>query len=451
MEQVSIALLSFLQNFCVVLVAFELLLCRHLPKRSHFPLRLLAVAAFIFIFCKESSPFMPWREYGLFTKIPFLSVGGIMNFGFVIVFFCSVLVMMLCFRASFIRLLALCAAAYLGQNVTFHFNLFFRHLLFGGSNEGLGYRLFSLLTIAAVMACLYLFLVRRLKRSPDVACDYRFSLAFTFIMLIMVSLFSYWIYYTDEYSYLLGIFILLCDCLLLVLFYSAFLRAKTDAEKRRMEQMLQKGEWQYETYKQNIDLINRKCHDLKHEIAVLRGISDNAERESYITELENAIMFYDTKIKTGNEVIDILLSEKSMRCKEKGIEFSCIADGSALAFMAPADLSVLFGNAVDNAIEAELAEPEGERRISVNVARKDALVTVAVENYFSGRIESGKDGLPATSKQDKAEHGFGLKSIRFIAQKYGGAMQAVHEGDRFRLLCVFDAAEADARAKRQQK
>ena len=42
MEQVSIALLSFLQNFCVVLVAFELLLCRHLPKRSHFPLRLLA-------------------------------------------------------------------------------------------------------------------------------------------------------------------------------------------------------------------------------------------------------------------------------------------------------------------------------------------------------------------------------------------------------------------------
>ena len=67
MEQVSIALLSFLQNFCVVLVAFELLLCRHLPKRSHFPLRLLAVAAFIFIFCKESSPLMPWREYGAFT------------------------------------------------------------------------------------------------------------------------------------------------------------------------------------------------------------------------------------------------------------------------------------------------------------------------------------------------------------------------------------------------
>lgn len=450
MAQAVVDILSFLQNFCVVLISLELLLCWHLPKRRGFWLRLLAVPTFIFVFCKESSPLMLWREYGLFTKIPFLSVGGIMNFGFVIIFFCSVLVMMFCFRVSFIRLLALCAAAYLEQNVTFHFNLFFRHLIFGGSNEGLGYRLFSLLTIAAVMACLYLFLVRRLKRSPDVACDYKFSIAFTFIMLIMVSLFSYWIYYTDEYNYLLGIFILLCNCLLLVLFYSAFLRAKTDAEKRKMEEMLRMGAWQYETYKQNIDLINRKCHDLKHEIAVLRGISDNAERESYITELENAIMFYDTKIKTGNEVIDILLSEKSIRCKQNGIKFSCIADGAALAFMSPSDLSVLFGNAVDNAIEAELAEPEGERRISVNVSRKDALVTVAVENYFSGRLESGKDGLPATSKQDKAEHGFGLKSIRFIASKFGGAMQAVHEGDRFRLLCVFDAAEADSRAKRQK-
>ena len=62
MEQVSIALLSFLQNFCVVLVAFELLLCRHLPKRSHFPLRLLAVAAFIFIFCKEIIEFIICRR-----------------------------------------------------------------------------------------------------------------------------------------------------------------------------------------------------------------------------------------------------------------------------------------------------------------------------------------------------------------------------------------------------
>lgn len=447
MELVVTTILSFLQNFCVVLIAFELLLCWHLPKRRYFGLRLLAVAAFVFVFCKESSPIMPWREYGLFTKIPFFSIGGILNFGFVIVFFCSVLVMLLCFRASFVRLVALGAASYLGQNITFHVNLFFRHLLFDGSNESLLYRLFSSFTILVVMVCAYFLLARRLARHPQIACDYRFSFAYAFIMLIMVSLFSYWIYYTDEYNYMLSIFILLCDSLLLVLFYSTFLRAKADAENRKMEQMLHKGEWQYETYKKNIDLINRKCHDLKHEIAVLRGISDHTERESYINELEHAIMFYDTTIKTGNEVIDILLTEKSIQCKENDIEFSCIADGEALSFMAPTDISVLFGNAVDNAIEAELREEKGKRHISVNLSRRDKIVTVAVQNYFSGHLAENRDGLPVTSKQDKSEHGFGLKSIRYIAQKYGGVMHAAQENDSFRLLCVFDADEAAKRAR----
>lgn len=440
MEQAVEIVLSFLQNFCVVLVAMELLLCWHLPKRRFFWVRLLSVALFIFIFCKESSPLMPWHNYGLFTKIPFLSIGDVMNFGFVIIFVLSVLVMLLCFRASFMRLLALCAAGYIAQNITFHLNLLFRHWLFGGSNEGLWYRLLSQAVIFVVIGLVWILLARRMEKYPQVRCDYRFAVSYAAIMLVLVSLFSYWIYHTDNYSYLLGAFILLCDTLLLVLFYSAFLKAKADADSRKAEQMLQKAEWQYEFYKTNIQTINRKCHDLKHEIAVLRNISDNAERASYIDELERAIMFYDSKIKTGNEVVDILLSEKSLQCREKQIDFSCMADGHALDFMAAPDISVLFGNAIDNAIEAELREEKGLRSISVYVAKQENLITIAIENYFSGSlVRTGKDGLPQTSKEDQGEHGYGLKSIRLIAQKYGGAMQVVQEEDRFRLLCIFDA------------
>ena len=452
MYEVAMVLLSFLQNFCVVLIALEFLLCWHLPKRRLFWARMPAVALFVFLFCHESSPIMPWKEYGQFTKIPCFSIGGIMNVGLVIVFLCSVLVMFLCFRASFVRLLGLCSLGYVTQNITFQVNQIFRHLFFDGNNDTLGFRLFSQLTILIVAAVLYLLLVRQLVRHPSVGCDYRFSVAFSVIMLIIVSLFSYWSYYLDEYNYLLSLFVLLGDCLLLVLFYSAFSRAKADEEKRKTEQMLRKGEWQYEIYKKNIDLINRKCHDLKHEIAVLRNISDSAERGSYISKLENAIMFYDTKIKTGNEVIDILLSEKSMQCKSKGIEFSSIVDGHALDFMASVDLSVLFGNAVDNAIEAEQREAEGMRHISVNVARQGELVTVSVENYFSSTlVGGGEDGLPATSKQDKAEHGYGLKSIRYVVQSYGGAMQILQEQERFRLSCVFDVNEAARCAKRKKR
>ena len=451
MAQAVVDILSFLQNFCVVLISLELLLCWHLPKRRYFWLRLLAVPAFIFVFCRESSPLMPWREYGAFTKLPFFSVGGIMNIGLVIVFLCSVFIMFLCFRASFVRLLGLSSLGYVMQNITFQWNQIFRYLLFGGNNDLLGYCLFAQCTIIVIGALFYLFLVRRLERSPHIGCDSRFSVSFSVIMLIIVSLFSYWSYWQKEYNYLLSLFVLLADCLLIVLFFSAFSRAKTDEENRRMHETLRKGEWQYGMYKRNAELINRKCHDLKHEIAVLRGISESTERESYIAELENAIRFYDTKIKTGNEVVDILLSEKSLRCREGDIEFSCIVDGRALDFMTPVDLSVLFGNALDNAIEAELREPAGSRHIFVHVARSDGLIAVSVENYFSGKLESGQDGLPATSKADKSEHGYGLKSIRYIAQKYGGAMQVGHEQDRFRLACVFDAGEAARRAERKKR
>ena len=203
-----------------------------------------------------------------------------------------------------------------------------------------------------------------------------------------------------------------------------------------MHETLRKGEWQYGMYKRNAELINRKCHDLKHEIAVLRGISESTERESYIAELENAIRFYDTKIKTGNEVVDILLSEKSLRCREGDIEFSCIVDGRALDFMTPVDLSVLFGNALDNAIASVIREPEEKRIISLNVAGQQDMLFIHMENECSDELHF-EDGLPVTTKEDKRFHGFGTRSIRYIAQKYGGEAEMSYQNGKFILDILF--------------
>lgn len=442
MGEVAGYILSFLQNFNVVLILIQLLLCWHLPKRRYFPLRLLSAVVFIFLFCKETSPIMPWREYGLFSKIPFFAVGDVFNFGFVIIFLCSVGVTLLCFRTSFALAMAQCAAGYSLQNLTFQINLMFRHLVFGGDNGVLLYRIVSEIVICLVMVALYFTLVRSFRRHPQCLCPLSFALAFSVMTLVVVSLFSYWTYHTDDYNYLLSIFIILCDILLVYLFYYAYMKEQADTATRKAEEMLKKGEWQYEFYKSNIETINRKCHDLKHEIAVLRNISDSEERESYIAELENAIMFYDSKIKTGNEVADILLSEKSMKCKSSGIDLSCIVDGAALNFMKVADLSVFLGNSLDNAIEAELREKPEDRHISVNVGRKGDIVTVSIENYFSGTVNiKGGTGLPETTKEDKQSHGYGLYSIRMIVVKYGGTMNIAAEDNSFRLVAIFDRAK----------
>lgn len=433
------AILSFLENFNVVLILMQFLLCIHLPRRKLFPVRLIAAVLFIFIFCKESSPIMPWHEYRMFSMVPFFSVRGVFNFAFIIIFACSVAVVLLCYKVPVSSAVVLCAAGYVAQNLSYHICYMLQHLCFNGTSDSLGYYIVALIVIIAVMAVLYFAFVKKFKVWQG-QCSVGFVISFTILMFLVTSLLSYWVHKKDAYDYIFSIFILLCDSVLLYLFYNAYMKEQADRASKKAEEMLKQGEWQYQFYKENIDTINRKCHDLKHEIAVLRTISDQQERDSYISGLERAIMFYETKIKTGNEVIDILLSEKSVQCSKHGIEFSCIADGALLSFMKTADLSVFFGNSLDNAIEAELKEKPGDRHISVNVARRNDMAVVSIENSFSGALAINKAGnLPETTKSDKHSHGFGLYSISLIVKKYGGTMSIDVSDGKFRLVCLFNS------------
>jgi sensor histidine kinase regulating citrate/malate metabolism len=90
-----------------------------------------------------------------------------------------------------------------------------------------------------------------------------------------------------------------------------------------------------------------------------------------------------------------------------------------LSFIDDLDIWSLFGNAIDNAIEAQEKEEEGKRLIRLNVNVKNSFTTIHVENYCTQKI-SFENGLPATSKNDKDFHGYGLKSISSIVEKYNG-------------------------------
>ncbi len=138
--------------------------------------------------------------------------------------------------------------------------------------------------------------------------------------------------------------------------------------------------------------------------------------------MDEAIRDYDAQYKTGSSVLDTVLTDKSMFCARHGIELTCVADGAKLGFMDTMDICSIFGNLLDNAIECELRVPEKEKRLIhlAVYAKKDFLV-IQCENYCLDRLEF-QDGLPVTTKRDKAFHGFGLKSIRYAADKYGGAM-----------------------------
>ena len=105
------------------------------------------------------------------------------------------------------------------------------------------------------------------------------------------------------------------------------------------------------------------------------------EREDYLDEIERSIQIYDSTItiETGNEVLDTVLTEKSLYCEQHQITMTCVADGSKLGFLDGVDVYAIFGNALDNAIESVSKVPEPEKRlIAVSVWSRSGLLLIQV-------------------------------------------------------------------------
>ena len=182
--------------------------------------------------------------------------------------------------------------------------------------------------------------------------------------------------------------------------------------------MVQKEGEQEAINKAQIDIINMKCHDFRKQMR--HAVRDDIGQEEMINEINKAIRIYDANIKTGNETLDIVLTDKSIVCNQYKIQMSVIVDGEKLSFISKSDLYSLFNNALDNAIEASIAEEEAQRFISVKVISKFDMIFIRIDNYTTRNIEVDHDGVPITSNEDKNIHGFGTKSIKYIAEKYHG-------------------------------
>lgn len=199
-----------------------------------------------------------------------------------------------------------------------------------------------------------------------------------------------------------------------------FKKSAMREELRTLNLLRQQQAEQYAISKENVDLINRKCHDLKHQIEAVRHVVGEEEREEYLKEVEDSIQIYSAIVKTGNEVLDTLLTEKSLRCVKRDISVNCVADGKALSFLDPIDLYTIFGNAIDNAVESveQIEQPE-KRQIDVMVYTRQKFLIIHIVNPMAVMPQFVGD-LPVTTKKDKDYHGYGLKSIRRTVKKYDG-------------------------------
>ena len=201
-------------------------------------------------------------------------------------------------------------------------------------------------------------------------------------------------------------------------------------------------EMQYKNYqlsKENIDMVNQKYHDLKHQINLLKTQAYVGKSTSYLEKMEREIRVYETQNKTGNQILDAVLTNKAMICQNKEIELKFIVDGGALSFMEDMDVSALFGNMLDNAIEsAEKQQEKQKRLIWLYVTKEKQFVRIRTENYCDEKIRF-KNGMPVTTKKDRRLHGYGMKSIKSTVEKYHGSVVAAQENNWFELKILLPA------------
>lgn len=207
-------------------------------------------------------------------------------------------------------------------------------------------------------------------------------------------------------------------------------RGKSKKELERIREIERKN---YEFTKETIDIINVKCHDLKHQISKLGG---GGISQDEIDELKKRMDIYDLSIKTGNTDLDIVIAEKSLMFEKNKIAFSVMCEAEKLNFMPSSDIYSLFGNALDNAIEAVVFLPEDERTISLGIKEIIGQLYIHIENPYVGELIRNGTALK-TTKGDEAYHGFGVHSIKLTVEKFGGVLEICTDDNIFSLDILF--------------
>lgn len=417
LEQIAATLVSYM----FVLSISGVVLCWRMEKRRLFWVRILLYAPFVITF-------RLLFHYGLLE---------IYMLPHAIIYVLSALILFCCFRINILQAFFFQSVAYLFEHIFSNM----KSLLSAALKEiniytAVTYNILAIILMVLLMVVIWFALSKRVSKYNNLFADYKLI----FITFIIVNL-IYTIVISDllrmgGYSLtILNCFRIVICAALVALPFLVFKIINDRLEKQALESILVQSAKQHEMSKENIEAINMRCHDLKHQISALKSMND-AERNEVISQLEKEIMLYDSVAKTGNSGLDVLMTEKSLLCYRYGIDFTYFVKGELLNFMDIVDIYTLLGNALDNAIEAVHDIDKSKRIITLKISERGSLLNISVENTCEKGLRF-ENGFPATTKEDVTLHGYGLKSIRTIAEKYGGETNIEVTDGLFKLNILF--------------
>lgn len=404
-------------------------------RKHHFLLRLLTSFAVYF-----GSVSLLFR---LFVSIP----GGnpiIYTLYYMSMFFLTLAGMKYCFQVKAKEILFAGICAYATQHIAFAVSMMIQEITGIVLSPVPDFLFFRFLPYLLISLFVYFVLVRRYEGKSELKDRDSRMLVLAFVILLTAIFISVLVdnkMFQGEAGILRNVFCklyaVLCCAMAIFAAYNLTRQNWILHENEIMETMLHNLKEQQKLSRENINIINIKCHDLKYRISQISKIDDAGEQKEYIETIKDAVAIYDNIYQTGNDILDLVLTEKSLLCDEYRIKMSCMIEGTIMNFINTTDLYALFGNLLDNAIESVMKEVDEEKRIiSILVAKKPQGCHIHVDNYCGEQL-TFEDGLPVTSKKDKAYHGFGVKSIKYIVDKYKGdvLMQAAEQ--RFQVDILF--------------
>lgn len=339
----------------------------------------------------------------------------------------TVAAMFFVFKGSFLSVLSACVAGVAVQHIGHHISKIIAMLPFFGKWNVI----MEFISVVILAAALFPTAGRFLAKNRYYENYDKRMIAVSIIIILVVIGITRFARVADLNLYIqLAISLYAIICCIMALFIQLFLHNFTILKSNYyvLQRINEEEKKQYNLSRTNTELLNIKCHDLKHFLLSRKNLPEEESRA-----LENIIETYDNLYKTGSDALDIILNEKSLYCKKSGISLSFMGDGKNFDFMSVMDIYSMFGNILENAIEAaEKLETEAKKTISIVAKRQGDMICVNCVNFFKERLPAF-DGslLPTTKKSGAGFHGYGLKSIRSIAEKYGGGIGIDTDGDVF--------------------
>lgn len=197
---------------------------------------------------------------------------------------------------------------------------------------------------------------------------------------------------------------------------------------------------QYQEYADYYEKNRQLIHDMKNHLFILKKCAENGEYEQlnqYLDEIGQVYLEPEFKIQSGNWMLDNILNQKKAASDQNEIVFETDISFLLHLPLSNTEICALFGNLLDNAIEAcEKVECPEDRFIRLKMKQQGRMLYIEITNSTAGDIKI-KNGEMETTKKGDGLHGIGIRSVKRIVKKYDGILTNEVKGNIFRVCITF--------------